>query len=72
MAFLPHQRRFTLIGGCGHAPNPRNRVGHRRDNGSIETAFVKGWHIDSITETVIDILMDPPTLQAWLVAMTRA
>ncbi|MET9490647.1 class I SAM-dependent methyltransferase [Nocardia sp. NPDC006630] len=61
--------RYFLLGCSDRQPGTWGP--YRLSRTDIETAFVKGWHIDSITETVIDILMDPPTLQAWLVSMTR-
>jgi hypothetical protein len=37
----------------------------------IEAAFTDGWRIDSIEPAVIEINVEPVTVAAWLVQLTR-
>ena len=44
---------------------------HKLTRGEIEAAFAEGWRIDSIEPSTIDITIDPDSIRAWLVALTR-
>jgi SAM-dependent methyltransferase len=37
----------------------------------IRENFADGWRIDSLEPATIEVVLDPSTVQAWLVAMTR-
>jgi SAM-dependent methyltransferase len=44
---------------------------HRLTRNDIESAFADGWRIDSLDESIIEILPDPNGVQAWLATITR-
>ncbi|WP_297614948.1 class I SAM-dependent methyltransferase [Nocardia sp.] len=61
--------RYFLLGFSDRQPGTWGP--YRLSRTDIESAFTDGWHIDSFTEAVIDILIEPNTIQAWLVTITR-
>jgi cyclopropane fatty-acyl-phospholipid synthase-like methyltransferase len=51
---------------------PRDWGPHRLAREDVAAAFARGWHIDSIQPSTIDITTDPGHVQAWLVTLTRS
>lgn len=64
----PHGRYFML--GFSDA-QPGDWGPRRLTRDEIEAAFTDGWRIDGIEPAVIEINVEPVTVAAWLVQLTR-
>lgn len=51
---------------------PRDWGPHRLTRAEITAAFNRGWRVDSIRPSTIDVTADPGQVQAWLVTLTRS
>lgn len=61
--------RYVLLGFSDRQPGDWGP--HRLSRKDIETTFADGWRIDSLTDSTLEILMTPSTVQAWLGVLTR-
>jgi cyclopropane fatty-acyl-phospholipid synthase-like methyltransferase len=61
--------RYFLL--CFSDRQPGDWGPRRITEAEIRHAFADGWHIDSLEPSIIEVTLDPPDVQAWLMAMTR-
>jgi cyclopropane fatty-acyl-phospholipid synthase-like methyltransferase len=64
----PGGRYFML---CFSDQQPGDWGPRRVSRKEIESSFARGWHIDSIAPSRIEITIDPEGARAWLVSATR-
>jgi len=67
-AVKPGGRYFML---CFSDRQPGDWGPRRITEAEIRENFADGWRIDSLEPATIEVVLDPSTVQAWLVAMTR-
>ncbi|MFI1911875.1 class I SAM-dependent methyltransferase [Nocardia sp. NPDC020380] len=61
--------RYFMLGFSDQQPGDWGP--HRLSRTDIEHTFATGWRIDALTPATLDVLLDPPVIQAWLLSATR-
>jgi hypothetical protein len=67
-AVKPGGRYFML---CFSDRQPGDWGPRRITEAELRKNFADGWRIDSLEPAPIEVILDPGTVQGWLVALTR-
>jgi cyclopropane fatty-acyl-phospholipid synthase-like methyltransferase len=75
-AFVDSLHAALVAGGryfmlCISDQEPLNWGPHKVARAEIGAAFADGWRVDTMEVSTIDITVDPGSVRAWLVALTR-
>lgn len=63
--------RYFMLGFSDEQPGFGEPGPHRLTRAEITEAFGEGWRIDSLERTMIDVIVDPEGIHAWLLSATR-